>query len=128
MGIAVGTWVAPTIRAIDDLQIQPVSPVFQFGVVVADNGATNDVLFGNGQLAAAVDSSSFDRLEFFDFFPDWSGKLVRPAGCTSPEYTGMVVGVYSRLGTGVTGDFLTVALLSGKGYYEIRATEIVEVD
>jgi hypothetical protein len=127
MAFTVGTWVAPTIRAINTLQIQPVAPGWQFGLVVSNAGADNNLLYSNGHYAAAVPDAELDALDF-SFDNDWGGKLVRPSGCTSPEYTGMVVGAYFRTGNGVTGYYLTVALLSGKGYYEILATEAVEVD
>ncbi len=127
MAFTVGTWVAPTIGALDGVQIKPVAPGWQFGLVISNTGADNNLLYSNGQSAAAVPDAQLDEIGF-EFDTDWTGKLVRPAGCTSPEYTGMVVGAYFRTGGGVSGYYITVALLSGKGYYEILSTEAVEVD
>lgn len=130
MAFAIGDLVLPT-RA-----NAPTGPLFKFGrsrwstgIISAAAAGSNTVIFGPGFGSIWLD----DEIDLLTFTgaSETVSRLVRPVGNTSPEFTGMAVGEYGRLqGSTVPvgdGKFVMVAMLNGKGYYEVPVSELESI-
>jgi len=99
---------------------------FLFGVIAALNGADADVLWSNGTFAETVPIAALDKINPGASTPHF-GKVVRPVGPVSAEYTGVVIRTYTRQpsGTGTESAlFALVKLLSNDTFIELPVTQL----
>lgn len=95
-----------------------------FGTVCAA-GDPCSVVWDSGQRSINIAAAALDKLVLQD--PVYSVVRLPSSVTSSPEYRGIIVGVYNRQVNGsgaVTGPYYLVKFLNGAGYMELLASQV----